>query len=154
MQIKKLKRRINWRKGSAELIGIALTLPVLCVLLLMIVGVIQSGIMRQSLEYTTYLSARAAVTCDSAEAASIQARNTAIMTLEDNTFGIDLEQVRVTVELVAGTSDVGGSGITWEKGALAKCEITAPFKSIATFTEEQMTSTLYMMVERPARTYD
>lgn len=156
------KRPVDWRKGSAEMIGFALVLPALCILLLLSVGIIQTGLMRQMVEYSTYTAARAAVTCDIEygtqgggvpEPVVEAARNAAKMTMQNSTFGIDADRIAVSVELVGGTSSAFGGGITWEKGALAKCTLTVPFQAASSFEEKDMTSTIYIMVERPARTY-
>lgn len=153
-------KKVDWRKGGAELIGIGLAMPVICLLLIMIVGIMQAGIMRQSLEYTTYMAARAAVTCETSTEAIEQARTTALMTIADSSFGIDVDAVTVKLQLVGGTSSTSGgaseawqNGITWEKGALVKCQIDVPFRSLINFQDETMTSIIYMMVERPAKTY-
>lgn len=147
-------RKIDWKRGSAELIGIGLALPVLCVLLIMIVGIMQAGIMRQTMEYATYMAARAAVVCETQQAAQTEATTTAKMTLQDSSFGIDIDAVTVSVQLVGGTSSTtNGSQIEWEKGALAKCEISVPYRSLINFQDTTMNSIIYMMVERPAHTY-
>lgn len=151
-KFKPKKKKINWKSGSAELIGIGLAMPVLCLMIIAVVGIMQTGIMRQALEYATYMSARAAVSCETAEEAQRQAEATCLMTMEDNSFGVETEDVDVDLQLVGGTSSTNG-GITWEKGALVKCQVTVPFKSLISFSETNMTSIIYMMVERPARTY-
>jgi hypothetical protein len=122
-------------------------------MIITIIGIMQTGIMRQSLEYTNYMSARAAVVCDNYADALAQAKSTAVMTLSDTTFGVYLDDMKVSVTLVGGTSSTNGSGITWEKGALAKCQITLPYKSLIDFKVHTMSSTLYVMVEQPAKTY-
>lgn len=143
---------VNWKRGSAELISIGLALPILCLMIIVVVGIIQTGLMRQALEYATYLSARAAVTCETQQEAATQALTTAKMTMQESTFGIDVDNMSVDLELVGGTSATEG-GITWEKGALVKCQVTVPFRSLISFTDTNMTAILYMMVERPVRTY-
>jgi len=152
------EKKIDWRKGGAELIGIGLAMPVLCLLLIMIVGIMQAGVMRQSLEYTTYMAARAAVTCETASEAQAQATTTALMTIANSSFGIEVDAVRVSLQLVGGTTAASSAqssldGIGWEKGALVKCQISVPFRSLISFRDETMTSIIYMMVERPAKTY-
>lgn len=152
------QKKIDWHKGGAELIGIGLAMPVICLLLIMIVGIMQAGIMRQSLEYTTYMAARAAVTCETSTEAIEQARTTALMTIADSSFGIDVDAVTVSLQLVGGTTAATSAkselnGIGWEKGALAKCTVQVPFRSLINFQDQIMSSTIYMMVERPAKTY-
>ncbi len=148
-------KKINWKKGSAELIGIAISFPVLCVMILVVIGIMQTGIIRQSLEYANYMAARAAVTSAEQTTAQQEAYTTAKMTLESSTFGVDIDRLDVSLELVGGTSStIDGSGIKWEKGALVKCQTRIPYKSLVDFQYHEMASTLYLMVEQPAKTYD
>lgn len=155
LRIRKKHRKIDWHKGSGELIGIALAMPLLCVILIMIIGIIQTGIARQTLEHAAYLGARAAVTCDNQTDAETQAYAVIDATLSANTFSIDTDNINVDIALVSGTSDTltGGTTIAWEKGALIKLQVTVPYYSMATFSENTMSSILYMMVEKPAKTY-
>ena len=146
-------KAINWRRGSSELIGFALIIPLLATLMFTIITVMQLGLVRQSLEYATYMGARAAVVCEDYSTALTQAQTTARMTLGNSTYGVDQNSVSVRLELVGGTSSTSGSGITWEKGALLKCEVSAPINQFINILSGDMTSCIYVMVERPARTY-
>ena len=92
------------------------------------------------------------MTSESESEAQAQARVAAISSLSGSSFGIDLENVEVNVTLVGGTSSAMGGGITWEKGALAKCEVVVPYESLL-FGDTHIKADLYAMVERPARTY-
>lgn len=156
-----MKKKINWKKGSSELISMTICLPLLLFIIYAMVGVIQLGLMRQTLEYTVYASTRAAVVCDNPTDAQIQARNTAVTTLENTTFGGDVDNIQVNLKLVGGTSQAGGTGasasamdgIRWEKGALLQCEIVVPMFNFSILGKDSMRTTLFMMVENPARTY-
>lgn len=160
--ILKRNRRINWRRGSAELVGLALVLPIICFILIVSMGVMQVGIMRLAVEHSTYMAARAASTCDLAYDANrtgvpseaiIEAENAAKMTLANNTFGIDIDNVEVHIELVGGTSAAGGE-IRWEKGALIKCTVIVPFQMFSGGANNgTVTGSTYIMVERPTRIY-
>jgi len=151
--LKKRMKAICWRRGSSELIGFALIIPLLAALIFTIITIMQLGLVRQTLEYATYMSARSAVVCEDYSTALTQAQTTARMTLANSTYGVDSDNVGVHLELVGGTSSTSGSGITWEKGALLKCEVTAPISQFINILDGDMSSCIYVMVERPARTY-
>lgn len=154
MAILQRLKKINWKKGSSELIGFAMVIPLLAILMFTIINIMQLGLIRQTLEYTTYMSARAAVVCEDYNTALTQAETTAKMTLANSTYGVDPDQVQVHLEVVGGTSSTSGSGITWEKGALLKCQIAVPINQLMdVLSSGAMSSTLYIMVERPAKTY-
>lgn len=152
------RRKIDWKKGGSELLSMALVLPIFCWMIVSLVTLMQKGVIRQTLEHATYMSARAAVVCETPSSARAQAQSTARSTMSSNSFGITPEDIQVSVELVGGTTSTTSStslssgGITWEKGALAKCEVTVPYITM-TGREESITSTIYMMVEKPARRY-
>lgn len=156
-----VKKKINWKKGSSELISMTICLPLLLFIIYAMVGVIQLGLMRQTLEYTVYASTRAAVVCDNPTDAQLQARNIAVTTLANTTFGGDIDNIQVNLKLVGGTSQASGAGasassmngIRWEKGALLQCEIVVPMFNFSILGKDSMRTTLFMMVEKPARTY-
>lgn len=156
-----VKKKINWKKGSSELISMTICLPLLLFIIYAMVGVIQLGLMRQTLEYTVYASARAAVVCDDPGEAQRQAKNVAVTTLANTTFGGDIDNIQVNLKLVGGTSQASGAGasehsmdgIRWEKGALLQCEIVVPMFNFSILGKDSMRTTLFMMVEKPARTY-
>ncbi len=158
--LKRLKtKKIDWKKGGSELISFALVMPFFCFMILMMVNILQRGIIRQSVEHAAYMSARAAVTCETVSDARTNAINTAQSTLANNSFSVAPEDVQVTLSLVAGSTSTANqtnkdetSNITWEKGALAKCEIKVPFTSM-TGQHDYISSVIFMMVEKPARTY-
>lgn len=147
------KKQIDWKKGSSELISMAIVLPIIFMLIFSVIGIIQIGLIRQTLEYTTYLSGRAAVVCEDYNTALAQATSAAKMTMAESTFGANADEVTVKLELVGGTSSTTGSGIEWEKGALLKCQVIVPAYEFLSFSHKDLTSTIYMMVERPAKTY-
>lgn len=147
------KEKVDWRRGSSELISMAIVFPMIFMLIFAIIGVIQIGLVRQTLEYTAYLSGRAAVVCETEEQGKAEAISAARTALANSTFGIDVDEVDVELNLVGGTTSTESAGITWEKGALLECKISVPAQQYYTFAHGSMSSTIYMMVERPARTY-
>lgn len=149
----KLKNKVNWKKGSSELVSMAIVLPIIFMLIFSVIGIIQIGLVRQTLEYTAYLSGRAAVVCETLEEAKVEALSAAKMTISQSTFGVNPDNVVVDLQLVGGTSSTTGSGITWEKGALLSCKVSIPAYDYITLSDATFSTTIYMMVERPARTY-
>lgn len=150
------KHRPNWKKGSSELIGFALILPAIAIILFSVITIFQICLARQSLEHATYMAGRAAVVCANINAGTEQARMAARNALTESTFQIEQDDIQVSLQLVGGTSSpTGGSGITWEKGALVKCQVTFPVNGVFALLNDDavMDSCVYLMVERPARTY-
>jgi len=152
--LKKLKA-IRWNRGAAELIGFTLILPCIVIVLFSVITIFQVCLARQTLEHATYMAGRAAVVCETQSSALHQAESTAKSTIASSTMGINPDNVTVNLTLVGGTSSANGSGITWEKGALVKCTVRAKVDEILPLGsgDGTMESTIYLMVERPARTY-
>ena len=153
--IPKLKA-VPWKKGSSELIGFALILPCIGVILFSVITIFQICLARQTLEHAVYMAGRAAVVCETQQAALNQAVMTARSTLMESTMAIASDDIHVALELVGGTSSAAGSGITWEKGALVKCTVSFPVNEIlplGNLATQEMSGCIYLMVERPARTY-
>ena len=156
MQLHKLKKRkINWKRGSGELIGFCLVLPMMCLILFSVVSLMQTGILRQTLEYATYMGARAAVVCENETIANASARQAVLSTLtaDHSVGGFENEDVDINLDLVSGTSDTASAGIKWEKGALLRLEVQVPYQLFYAGETRTMSSILYVMVEQPAKTY-
>ena len=49
-----MDRRIDWKKGSGEIVGFAMILPAITFVFCAIVAVAQVGLIKQKLEYTAY----------------------------------------------------------------------------------------------------
>lgn len=58
--VKKNNKKVNWERGSAELIGFAVCLPFLLIFSIAILSTIQISIVKQTTQYVTYSAARAA----------------------------------------------------------------------------------------------
>lgn len=149
--------KIRWKKGSS-LVEFALVLPALCMILFSIIVISQLVLCRQSLEHTAYLGARAAVVCDNYEDARYQLSTVVKESIKKSVFGVDDDGVVTSIALVAGTSGTTGSasssnGITWEKGALAEITVTVSMEKALSIGPDTMSTTLYIMVERPAAIY-
>lgn len=42
----KLKNKVNWKKGSSELVSMAIVLPIIFMLIFSVIGIIQIGLVR------------------------------------------------------------------------------------------------------------
>jgi len=149
---KKNRKKIDPKKGTS-LLEFAIILPALCLILFSIITIAQLALCRQAIEESLFMSSRAASVCEDYDTALYQMSAVAKNTISSSTFGIDENDIQVSIELVAGTSNAAGGGIKWEKGALAKCTLTMPLNGLISFGPEYMSSTIYIMIERPAATY-
>lgn len=150
-------KRIKRRQGS-DVLAFAMILPALCILLYAIIVISQLCMCRNSIEYALYEGSRAAVISEDYDSAVVALENVAKSTLIGSTFGVEDSDIHVSIDLVAGTTDPieGGAGIgniTWEKGAMAECSIEVKIHKLLNIGGETMTARMYVMVERPARTY-
>jgi len=141
-------KKINWKKGSGELIGFAICLPMIMFIILGLVMILQLGLAKQSLEYATYSAARAAVVQNDMASAENAAQGNAEAALNSGTMGI--EDIGVEIELIAGRTIEGTGNIGWQKGALIRCTVSIDIDTIGPFRNSRMTSNIVMMVEFPA----
>lgn len=148
------------QRGSSEILSLAIVLPLILVIIFGVIWVIQLGMLRQSLEYAVYVAGRAAVTQETREAATREADFAAKRALEISTFGFDVDATTVQLQMMSGTTTTDGShradgslDVTWEKGAFVKITISTPAHTFMSYSNRQMTSSILMMVERPAHMY-
>lgn len=134
-------RKVNWRQGGGELIGFVLILPVIMLVFCAIIMAAQLGIARQSVEYTTYSAARAAVICEN----QTQAEQAAELIVEEMIYeipGVEAGSAMVTLQNYMGA--------TWQKGGLIKCTVEVRVNTISPWTTSTVTADITMMIERPA----
>lgn len=132
--------KLKWRKGG-ELIAFAIVIPMIMFVFCALIMASQLGIARQSIEYTVYSAARAAVICENQN----QAQAAAELILDemiDDIPGIDKESAKVTIQNYMGTM--------WQKGGLIKCTVTARINNITFWRDSVVTADITMMIERPA----
>ena len=144
----KLFKNIKWNKGSGELLGFAICLPMIMFIICGLIMVLQLGLAKQSLEYATYSAARAAVVQHDMADARSAASASADATLSSGTIGV--ENIEVELEIVAGRTLAGTDDIGWQKGALLRCTVTIDINTIAPFAGSRMASEIIMMIEFPA----
>lgn len=131
---------MRWRRGG-ELIAFALVIPMIMFVFCALIMASQLGIARQSIEYTVYSAARAAVICENQD----QAQAAAELILEEmveDIPGIVKNSAKVTIQNYMGT--------IWQKGGLIKCTVTARINNITFWRDSIVTADITMMIERPA----
>lgn len=132
--------KLKWRKGG-ELIAFALVIPIIMFIFCALIMASQLGIARQSIEYTVYSAARAAVICENQEQAQAAAE-LILKEMVDDIPGIDQSSAKVTIQNYMGT--------VWQKGGLIKCTVTAKINNITFWQDSVVTADITMMIERPA----
>lgn len=136
----RILNKLKWRKGG-ELIAFAIVIPMIMFVFCALIMASQLGIARQSIEYTAYSAARAAVICESQDQAQLAAE----MILDEMTndiSGIEQGSAKVTIQNYMGT--------VWQKGGLIKCTVTAKVNNISFWPDSEVTADITMMIERPA----
>lgn len=134
-------RRIRWKKGGGELIGFVLVLPIIMFVFCAIIMAGQLGIARQSIEYTTYSAARAAVICENQNQAQLAAELIVDEMIYDIP-GVEPGSASVNLQNYMGS--------TWQKGGLIKCTVEVKVNTISPWSVSRVTADITMMIERPA----
>ena len=134
-------KNINWRKGGGELLGFAMVLPAIMLVFGAIIMAAQLGLARQSIEYTTYSAARAAVICESQSQAQ-QAAELLVEDMAQDIPGVEPGSVSVNSRNYMGS--------IWQKGGLIKCTVEAKVNTISPWSNSTVAADITMMIERPA----
>ena len=134
-------KNINWRKGGGELLGFAMVLPAIMLVFGAIIMAAQLGLARQSIEYTTYSAARAAVICESQSQAQ-QAAELLVEDMAQDIPGVEPGSVSVNIRNYMGS--------IWQKGGLIKCTVEAKVNTISPWSNSTVAADSTMMIERPA----
>ena len=127
-------KNINWRKGGGELLGFAMVLPAIMLVFGAIIMAAQLGLARQSIEYTTYSAARAAVICESQSQAQ-QAAELLVEDMAQDIPGVEPGSVSVNIRNYMG---------------LIKCTVEAKVNTISPWSNSTVAADITMMIERPA----
>lgn len=150
----KNKKKINWKKGSAEIIGFVIVLPAMMLILMGLIGVAQLGLARNALEQAAYIGCRAAVVREDKESAQNAAENAVRMRLEQGTFGLSSDDIVVTLEPVAGITDTEtGNTPKWVKGSMVDMSVEVKINTFLPFFPDTMQTHICMMVEQPAEVF-
>ena len=134
-------KNINWRKGGGELLGFAMVLPAIMLVFGAIIMAAQLGLARQSIEYTTYSAARAAVICESQSQAQ-QAAELLVEDMAQDIPGVEPGSVSVNIRNYMGS--------IWQKWGLIKCTVEAKVNTISPWSNSTVAADITMMIERPA----
>ena len=134
-------KNINCRKGGGELLGFAMVLPAIMLVFGAIIMAAQLGLARQSIEYTTYSAARAAVICESQSQAQ-QAAELLVEDMAQDIPGVEPGSVSVNIRNYMGS--------IWQKGGLIKCTVEAKVNTISPWSNSTVAADITMMIERPA----
>ena len=134
-------KNINLRKGGGELLGFAMVLPAIMLVFGAIIMAAQLGLARQSIEYTTYSAARAAVICESQSQAQ-QAAELLVEDMAQDIPGVEPGSVSVNIRNYMGS--------IWQKGGLIKCTVEAKVNTISPWSNSTVAADITMMIERPA----
>ena len=134
-------KNINWRKGGGELLGFDMVLPAIMLVFGAIIMAAQLGLARQSIEYTTYSAARAAVICESQSQAQ-QAAELLVEDMAQDIPGVEPGSVSVNIRNYMGS--------IWQKGGLIKCTVEAKVNTISPWSNSTVAADITMMIERPA----
>ena len=134
-------KNINWRKGGGELLGFAMVLPAIMLVFGAIIMAAQLGLARQSIEYTKYSAARAAVICESQSQAQ-QAAELLVEDMAQDIPGVEPGSVSVNIRNYMGS--------IWQKGGLIKCTVEAKVNTISPWSNSTVAADITMMIERPA----
>ena len=137
-----------WKQGSGEIIGFMYTLPVLLVLLVMLIGIIQVGALKERLEYTAYVGCRAAVVSKDYDMALKNAKETIKNDLESASIHYEPGSLEVDLKLITETSDKKKKK-EWSKGSYLQCTVKVKVRTVTPFISGFKTSKIVMMIERP-----
>lgn len=134
------RKRIDYRKGSGELLSFVICLPALLFLFTCIISSIQVGSIKQALDYAAYSCGRTAVVCDTLAAAETRSQLVADKIVYDSAGGIVPGSVTVTISIMDNQA--------WAKGNFIRCTVAADVETAAPFVSGTKTGTIVMMIER------
>ena len=86
-----------WKKGASEILSFIVLAPVMLILFALLASIVQSESLKEKLEYTTYVAARAAALSESLPAAQANAEQAAKVDLASYGADYDPNSLRVTV---------------------------------------------------------
>ena len=133
------KIRKYLEKGSTEVFAFTALAPVMVILFALLVTIVQSGSLKEKLEYTTYVAGRAAVVSETYKDAKQNALKVAKADLDS--YGADYEDLKVTLSYASGKK--------WKKGSYITCEVSVKFKG-----DNKKSFSLTMAVEKPDKYND
>lgn len=149
-----ITKKIDWKKGAAELLGYGVIMPMIIALIIAILTAGQISSVKQNLAYASYSVGRAAVVSNNVESAKKRADAVMKEMYGDNFIGgtIDsniqndyiykLKNGQTCYEIVAV-----GANAQWAKGDVIKCTIYERVVPILPFLDNIYSESLAMMIE-------
>ena len=130
-----MKKRL--KKGSGEILGFVVCVPLLLWMILYIISIAQIALAREQLTYVAYAAGRAAVISETRDSA--QANATAVASSSKNVS--NYEGLTVTIE---------GGETGWYKGVYVTVTAKCKVNTVIDFFGGEKECSIVMMVERPA----
>ena len=135
-------RKIKWKKGSGEIIGFGIVMPILVFIFCGIISASQLSMATETLQYAAYCSCRAAVV--SVDEATAESRaNSVAKELASLNSAISPDTIECGLTLL-------DNSLIWQKGNFVRCDVSAYVDTMMPFTSRKRTASIIMMVERPA----
>lgn len=147
--MKRFKKKEFWEMGSGEIIGFLYTLPILLTLMVMLIGIIQVGALKERLEYTAYVGCRAAVVAKDFQTAEKNAEETVRHDLESSSLQYDPDSLEVSLRLIETGKGTKNQKNTWTKGNYVECLVKVNVKTVTPLIAGMKTTKIVMMIERP-----
>ena len=151
--MKKFLWKKFWKKGSGEIIGFLSVLPVIIFLLVMLISIAQMGAIKERMDYTTYVTGRAAVVQKDFSSARKAAYETAQRDLLNFSNTFEPGSLKVTLRIIK-KNGFSTSNKDWKKGNYLSCTISVNTKTLSPLINGKKTCTLAMMIERPTADLD
>lgn len=133
-------KKINWRKGAGEFIAYAVTISLLCYLLIIIIGFVILSNATGNIENAVTEISRNVIVCDSLTDAQTMAQEQAVQYLGQFS-NID------TNSIVAEVGYAAGADAEWKKGGFVEVTISAYVNTCEPFTSGTKSSSTLMMIE-------
>lgn len=134
-----------WKKGSVEVFSYICILPAVFMLMVMVVGMVQLGTLKEKMEYTTYVACRAAAASETKAKAKINAQEVAEENLKGLTNSYEDGSLKVNIKCISGK--IGKSTSKWEKGNYVQCDLTVNATTITPFIKGKKTYSIVMAIE-------
>lgn len=128
-----------WEKGAAESLSFIMLAPTILIIFAILATVVQAGCLKEKLEYTTYVAARAAVVSDSMASAKENAMEVAQADLASYGADYDPGSLKVSVSYVSGNK--------WEKGNYISCTVSVKFRGMFKLVNKRKKFTIAMAIE-------
>lgn len=147
------------KNGGGEVLSFMITVPALIYMFAAILGIIQTGMIKERLEYTAYKACREAIVCKNLTVARKKAKEVA----EDDFLkasrqgGLKYKKVDAELDIISkgaqtntGKSSKKSDNSKWMKGNYVQCTVKVESEPIFAFMKKERSSSIVMMIEYPA----